>query len=166
MAIKILPIFIFLFSLHAQAVFLLGTGFNSSTAGRLVPSLNLGVGSSSFQVLASSTGVATKTYNHSAYTLGGYWTWNSGPFLLGDIYSGFGVGTLYASRLYQDIGAREQKKSDFAIGPAFFGRWLLADFFYISVEAIIGIGDPSLRLGDMLTLNFRDHVNFSIGFQL
>lgn len=151
--------------MNAEAAIQLGTGFNSSTGGRLIPSLNLGFGGDSFQILFSSTGVATKAYSHSAYTLGVYRAWESGDLLLGRVVSGFGIGALYALRTYQDTGAPEEKKNDFAAGPAFFGRWVLVGILYSSVEAILGIGDPRYKLGDMLTLNFRDHVNFSVGLE-
>lgn len=150
----------------AAAGFQIGTGFNSETGGRLIPSLNIGVNTGAFEVLFSSTGVSTTAYSHSSYSLGAYWTRKSGDFLFGSIVAGFGVGSLYAVRTFQDTGAEEEKKDDFALGPAFFGRWFLAGSAFLSVEAVYGLGDPSLHLGDILGMNARDHVNFSIGVEL
>jgi hypothetical protein len=152
------------FALEAHAVIEFGTGFNSATGGRVVPSLNLGVGSESFEVLFSSTGVSTAVYYSSSYTLGAYWTWDSGDFIFGKVSSGFGVGGIYGVHNFKDVGATEETKNDFAVGPAFFSRWHFCDPFYFSVEAIYGIGTD--HLGDMLALNARDHVNFIFGVRL
>ncbi len=61
------------FSGFAIGEIYIGTGANSATGGRLVPSLNFGIGSDKMMFLASSTGVATESYFHSAYTLSAYW---------------------------------------------------------------------------------------------
>jgi hypothetical protein len=143
----------------------LGIGYNNATGGRIVPSLNLGLGTGTFEVLLSSTGVSTKAYSHSAYSLGGYWTRSLGDFLFGKIESGYGFGGIYAYRTFKDLNSAEEKRSDFAIGPAFFSRWFLASPGYISVEAILGLGNPGRDLGDMLGMNVRDQVNFAVGVQ-
>lgn len=152
-------------ALPTQATVLFGSGLNSAIGGRTVPSLNLGIGTDSFEVLTSSVGVATKAYSHSAYSLGGYWTKKAGDFFFGQIISGFGIGAIYAHRTFKDMTAAEEKKEDFALGPALFSRWKMAGPFFVSVEAIVGVNVGS-NIGDFLAMNYRDQVNLIIGFEM
>ncbi len=153
------------FSRPTSASIQFGSGLNSAIGGRTVPSINLGVGTDSFEVLTSSVGVATKAYSHSAYSLGGYWTKKAGDLFFGQVVSGFGVGAIYAHRTFKDMTAAEEKKEDFALGPALFSRWKLAGPFFISVEGIVGINVGS-HFGDFIAMNYRDQVNLIIGFEL
>jgi hypothetical protein len=155
-----------LISLSVEAHLQVGSGFNSATGGRLVPSLNLGFGNDSFAVLGSSTGVATKAYSHSAYSLSGYWTKKAGDFLWGDLVAGFGAGAFYAQRTFKDTNTPEETKSDFALGPAFFSQWRLLSPMYISVEGICGFGGSGSASGQIFGLSYRDHVNFIFGVEL
>lgn len=150
----------------ALAYVQIGTGFNSATGGRLVPSVNLGIGGDSFVLLSSSTGVATSVYNHAAYSLSGYWIKKAGNFFWGDVVAGFGIGSFYESRTYKDIGSAEETQTDFAAGPAFFSKWNFLSPVYLSVEAVCGLGDPRSTSGQILGLSYRDHVNFILGVQL
>ncbi|MFN7824250.1 MAG: hypothetical protein ACK5P6_02710 [Pseudobdellovibrionaceae bacterium] len=143
-----------------------GTGANSATGGRLVPSLNLGLGTDRIMFLASSTGVATESYYHSNYTLSMYWKRNAGEIGWGPVTTGFGVGSLYAKRGFQDSATTEIEKSDWVLGPAFYSQWNFLGGFYLSVEGIYGIIGPSSRNFDLAGLNARDHVNFILGFSL
>ena len=154
------------FPILAEAGYQLGSGFNSATGGRIVPSINLGVGSESFRVLFSSTGVATSSYYQSSYTLGAYWTRNAGEILGGSIVTGFGAATLYSERGFQDSASTLEKKTDYVLGPAFFSQWNLLGPIFIAVEGIYGIIGPSNRYYDLATLNARDHVNFIFGVSL
>lgn len=154
------------FSIQAKADFLVGTGFNSATSGRLVPALNVGYGRDSFEVLFSSTGVSTTAYYHSAYRLSAYKTWLAGDFLFADIEAGFGAGGLYAVRGFSDTLASSETKSDYVVGPAFFCRWKLLDPVFLAVEGLYGIIGPSNRFGDILGLNARDNVSLIVGIQL
>ena len=166
MIAKLLVVLIFLFTFETLAACQLGTGFNSATGGRLVPSINLGVGSSSFEVIFSSTGVSTPAYYHSAYKVAGYWTWKAGDFLIGDIDAGFGAGALYAVRSFADTGAQFETKSDYVLGPAFFVRWSFLGPVFLAVDSLYGVVGPSNRFLDIVSLNARDNVNFMIGIRL
>lgn len=150
----------------ASAHVKIGSGFNSATGGRLVPSLNIGAGSDSFVVLVSSTGVATTVYSHSAYSLGGYWTKKAGDFLWGDLIAGFGVGSFYEHRTFKDLNTAEEVKTDFALGPAFFSQWKFLSPLYISVEAVCGFGSFESATNEIMGLSYRDHVNFIFGVEL
>lgn len=156
----------FLLSLNAQASFIVGTGFNSATGGRLVPSLNLGYAGESLEMSFSSTGVSTTAYYHSSYRLSAYKTWSAGDFVFGKIEAGFGAGALYGVRSFTDVGAEAETKSDYVIGPSFFARWKFLDPAFIAVEGLYGILGPSNRFGDILGLNARDNVSFVIGVRL
>jgi hypothetical protein len=160
-----LVLFSLFVALGAHASIYLGTGYNNATGGRVIPSLNIGAGGSTYDVLISSTGVSTKSYSHSAYSVGGYWTKNLGDFLTGKIKVGYGFGASYAHRTFQDLNQSEEKKTDLALGPAFFSRWYFIESVFISVEAILGLGDPGRDFGDMLAMNVRDQVNFSLGVE-
>ncbi len=166
----ILRILFFLCSLwispSALASVQLGVGQNNATGGRVVPSLNLGLGSADYEFLGSSTGVSTKAYSHSAYSFAGYKKVKLGDFLFGHIDAGFGFGAIYQYRTFQDLNSAEEVKTDFALGPAFFSRWFVVGPVYFSVEAILGIGNPANRLGDIIGMNFRDQVNFIFGVEL
>lgn len=150
---------------EARADLLLGTGFNSATGGRLVPALNLGAGSNSFEVLFSSTGVSTQAYYHSAYKLGAYWTWKAGDFFIGSVEAGLGPGALYAERSFQDTGVSPETKNDYVLGPTFFVRWVIFDPVFLAVEGLYGLIGPSNRYGDIVALNARDSVSLIIGLR-
>lgn len=160
---KLLYFIVILFFFDARAGLLIGSGFNSATGGRLVPSLNLGVGSDSFEVLFTSTGVSTPAYYHSAYKLGAYWTWKAGDFLVGNIDAGFGGGALYAIRSFADTGAQADTKTDYVLGPTFFARWNFWEPVFIGVDGLYGLIGPSGKNGDVLVLNARDNVSFVLG---
>ena len=157
-------IFVVIFTLEANAAIEFGTGITSATGGRLVPSLNLGFGTDSFELLVSSSGVSSSIYSSSTYTLGAFWTWNAGDFIFGKIISGFGLEGLYAVHSFKDIGSAKEKKSEFYMGPAFFSQWQFLGPFYFAVEAIYGINLNNL--GDIIALNARDHINLIFGVRL
>lgn len=165
-AVRKLIFLLVLFPIIGHATYQLGSGYNSATGGRIVPSLNLGIGSDSFRVLFSSTGVATSAYYQSAYTLGGYWTRKAGEIASGSLITGFGVGVLYAERGFQNSSSVLEKKTDYVLGPAFFSQWNFLGPAFIAVEGIYGIIGPSSRYYDLATLNARDHVNFILGVSL
>lgn len=148
---------------EAQAVGFVGSGFNSATGGRLIPTLNLGLGTKSFEIQFSSTGVSTTAYYQSIYKFGGYWTYQAGKFIFGRVEAGFGPGLLFSVRGFADDGASEQTKTDYVIGPTFFVRWVMVGPLYISVDGLYGLIGPSSRAGDLVGLNARDNASFSIG---
>jgi hypothetical protein len=76
------------------------------------------------------------------------------------------VGSFYEYRTFKDTGAAQESKSDFALGPAFFSRWMVLSPLYFSVEGICGFGDAASASGQILGLSYRDHVNFIFGIQL
>ena len=163
----LLSTFLLTLSFSAKATIDIGTGFNSATGGRVVPSLNLGIGWDSFIVVGSSTGVATSVYSHSAYSLGGYWTKKAGDFIWGDITAGFGLGAFYEARTYKpSTSTTEETSNEASFGPAFFSQWKFLGPVFISVEAIAGIGNSGSATGQILGLNYRDHVNFILGVEL
>lgn len=161
----IILMFCFILSAPSLASVQFGSGLSSATAGRVVPTLNVGLGTDSFEVLGSSTGVATAAYSHSAYSIGGYWTKKVGDLFFGQVVSGFGLGSIYEHRTFKDLTAVEEKAEDFAFGPALFSRWKIAGPLFISVEAILGVNVGS-RVGDLIGMNYRDQVNLIIGFEL
>ena len=156
-------IFLIFLSIPSIARIVLGTGFNSATAGRIVPSITLGVGKDSFEFLFSSTGVATKAYYHSAYRFSGYWIWSTKDTFFNQIDTGFGPGALYASRGYKELDGTSESKSDFVFGPSFFVRWMVTENIFVTVDALYGLIGPSDRFGDILGLNARDNVTFIAG---
>lgn len=164
-----LRLFIFLsfsvlsFSRVEAAEILIGSGFNSSTGGRVIPTLNLGANFKDLEVQFTSVGVATDVYYHSTYKLAAFSRWEAGDFLTRPIDAGFGGGVLYAERGFKDSGASETTKSDYVLGPAFFVRVTLIGPLYLSVDCVYGIIGSSSRSGDVLALNARDHVNLAIG---
>jgi hypothetical protein len=155
-----------LFPILVEAGLQVGSGFNSATGGRIVPSVNLGVGSDSFRVLFSSTGVATSAYYQSSYTQGAYWTQKAGEIFGGAVVTGFGVGGLYAERGFLSSSSVLEKKGDYVLGPAFFSQWNFLGPVFIGVEGLYGLIGPSNRYYDIVSLNARDHVNFIIGVSL
>lgn len=140
-----------------------GSGINSATGGRKVPSLNFGAGSDSFMMLFSTTGVATAAYYQSTYTLGAYVSRKAGDIASRPVITGFGAAALYSERGFQDTGTELEKKNDYVIGPAFYSQWNFYGPFYVSVEGLYGIIGPSGRWYDLVSLNARDHVNFIVG---
>ncbi len=148
---------------EASSTVLLGSGFNSATTGRIIPTLNFGIGTKSFEVQGLSTGVSTTAYFHSVYRLSGYWVWNAGDFFIGRVEAGFGPGLLYSVREFSDTDSSQESKTDWVVGPTFFVRWILVGPLYISVDALYGLFGPSSKNGDLIGLNARDNASFSIG---
>jgi len=63
---------------------------------------------------------------------------------------------------FQDTGSTvEEKKSDFAAGPAFRVHWNFVGPMYFNMEATYGLRELSRHL----TFNFQDMVSFSFGVQ-
>ena len=160
------PLFISLATIQSFATFSIGTGYNTTTGGRTIPSFNLGFAGGSLEYLIASTGVSTTSYYHSSYSLGIYHAWKAGDIASGPINAGFGGGALYAVRGLKETGSSLVTKSDYVLGPAFFGRWNFLGPAYVSVECLYGIIGPSSRWGDLLGMNARDHVNLSFGVSL
>jgi len=154
---------VFTFSRANAAEIFIGSGFNSSTGGRVIPTLNLGANVNDLEIQFTSVGVATDVYYHSTYKLAVLSRWEAGDFLTRPIDAGFGGGVLYAERGFKDSGSSETTKNDYVLGPAFFVRVTLIDPLYLSVDCVYGILGSSSRSGDILALNARDHVNFVIG---
>jgi hypothetical protein len=145
--------------LPARAAVEIGTGFNSSTAGRSIPALFLAYSADAWSLSFSSVGVQTPRYYHSAYTVSYLRTWKSGDWIWGPIESGFGLSILYASRGFADSGAVESVRDDVAIGPALRVNWFVADPVFLGIEALYGLRD----FGQHLALNAQDHVGFIVG---
>jgi hypothetical protein len=139
-----------------------GTGFSSVTSGRMIPGLELGFGTDSWRATFSSIGVSNSYYFHSSYTASYFRSWKSGPMFWGEVESGLGGGAMYAVRGFQDQGStEEQKKSDVALGPAFFVQWQLAGPAYLKMDMIWGLRG----LTNIIGLNGQDVIFFSVGLR-
>ena len=86
-----------------------------------------------------------------------------GELLGGPMNFGVGPGLMYAQRGFQDIGSEsEDKKHDFAFGPAFRLNYHVLSFMYVNIDAIYGLRSIFRHL----TLNFQDVVVVSVGFRI
>jgi len=83
----------------------IGVGINSSNSGRYVPALTAGIGSQSWLLSGSSTGVRSGYYYQSTYTASFLYLWKNGELLGGDIVSGVGFGAMYSEYGLHDEGA-------------------------------------------------------------
>ena len=150
-------------SLPATASVDLGVGMTSAMGGRNIPSLAGGFKGSKWEFTGFATGVQSELYYHSAYGLNAYRHWKSGSILGGTVNSGFGLGVIYASRGFQDLGSTDEEiKSDFAAGPAFEVQWLFVGPLYFRLEAMYGLRNFNAHVA----LNAQDFVHLSLGFSL
>ncbi len=141
----------------------LGAGLNSAFNGRMVPTLTASITGSKFALTAFSSGVNSTYYYHSTYGLAWYYTMPVRDILGGKVNFGFGLGTFYAERGFQDMdSSRKEKKSDYASGPAIRLNYTFAGFIYFNMEAMYGLRS----LYHNLTLNFQDMVVTSIGIRI
>ena len=139
-----------------------GTGNNSMTGGRYVPSLDLAYLYNDKVFTWSATGVKNDYYFQSSHQIGFFKSWKAGDMWGGDMTSGFGGSIAYTSRGFQDKGSTNEKKdSDFLIGPAFRMN-LSYNFFYINMSATFGIRNLAAHLG---SLTFQDVESLSVGIR-
>jgi hypothetical protein len=137
-----------------------GVGQSSTTSGRWVPGLELGVGHESWLATLSSVGVNNAYYYNSSYTVNVFHTWKAGDLFWGDVDSGFGAGAMYSVRGFEDSGSsQESTASDFVFGPAFFLQWYVAGPVYLKLDMLWGIRSLSALVG----LNGQDVSMLSLG---
>ena len=126
----------------------------------MVPGVELGAGTENWRGSVSAVGVQNAYYYHSSYTGSFYRTWKSGSLFWAEVESGVGGGFMYAERGFQDEGSTtEEKKSDFALGPAFFVQWQFAGPVYLKLDMLWGLRGISPLIG----LNGQDVVFLSLG---
>ena len=161
---KLLSIAIALFfSTTSFASTEIGVGMTSATGGRTVPSLAAAVSTSTATFSAFSTGVQSEYYYQSTYGLSYFWTWKPGHFISGPIQAGFGVGSFFSERGFQESDETDlETKSDFGIGLALRMNWTPFSIVYVNLECTFGLRN----LGSHLILNFQDMVSFSIGIRI
>lgn len=141
----------------------LGMGLNSGFAGRLVPSLNHAYSSPSFAMSAFSSGVKNDYYYHSVYGLNLYYMRKAGDLFAGDVQFGFGLGTMFAERGFQDLGdTNTETHSDYLLGPSFRVNWSYFDSIFMNIDATYGLRD----IGNHIGMNFQEIISFSVGARL
>ncbi len=141
----------------------IGLGTTSANGGRIVPALTGGVATSNWGMFFSSTGVANSYYYQSNYQISYYWMFSGGTMWGGKISPGFGLGTMYTIRSFQDEGSTSEVKSDdFAVGPALRMHWIFWNTAYVGVDAIWGLRS----LTSLTSLAFQDYTCLSLGAQL
>lgn len=154
---------ILVFLLSSQISFAavqLGLGLSSSMSGRMVPGIELGLGSEKWLGTINAVGVKSGYYYHSNYSASFFRTWEAGSLFWGDMRSGVGGGLMFAQRGFQDENSTvNRKKSDFAAGPAYFLQWHFAGPIYLKLDMIWGLRG----LSQMIGLNGQDVVFLSIG---
>lgn len=158
-AVFTLVVISFLSVSDASATVTAATGFSSTTSGRPIPTLAAGFVQETWAVTASSTGVSTPLYYHSAWTLTGFRLWKSGEFGHGAVTAGLGLGLFFAKRGYRDTETSPlQSATDYNIGPAFRVTWYFLDPVFFSVESIFGARRPVplivLSAQDIATITF------------
>lgn len=158
-------LFLIVFLLHtsnAFADFEIGSGTNSYTAGRYVPSIDLSYATPDQVFAVSTTGVKNSYYYQSSYLVAYFRSWNVGTFWGGNMSTGFGGAAGYSVRSFQDKGSTvSSDTSDFIIGPT-FRMHLSYGFFFINMSSLLGLRDLSNHITG---LTFQDVESFSIGVQ-
>jgi hypothetical protein len=137
-----------------------GSGMNSLTSGRVIPSLEISYATGDSALSWVGSGVRNAYYYQAAHQLSYFKTWNSGTLWGGNISSGFGGGAAYSVRSFQDEGSTtESKASDYVLGPALRMNWSYG-FVFINMTATFGIRDLWQHLAG---LTFQDIETISIG---
>lgn len=148
------------FSILARAGFEIGTGSNSMTGGRYIPSLDVSYLHNDKIFAWSATGVKSDYYYQSSHQISFFKSWKAGEMFYGTVNAGFGGAAAYTSRGFQDEGAAaEQNDSDFLIGPAVRMN-LSYKFFYFNMSSTFGIRNLATHL---LSLTFQDVQSLSVG---
>lgn len=148
------------FSFPVQAGFEIGTGSNSMTGGRYVPTLDLAYLHNDKIFTWSATGVKSDYYYQSSHQLGIFKSFKVGDMWGGMVNAGFGGAAAYTSRGFQDEGStNEQKESDFLIGPAIRMN-LSHSIFYLNMAGTFGIRNLTTHA---LSLTFQDVQSLSVG---
>jgi hypothetical protein len=130
---------------QVRAELVLGSSFSSVTAGRTSPSIYGGYDSNSFALTFASVGVKNSVYYHSGYLLSGFWQFDAGAYLWGNVRAGIGGGVHFAKRGYTD-GTTNECTTDVAIGPAIRATWEIFPYGFIGVEGLYGFGLNNLLL--------------------
>lgn len=148
---------------HAKADLRLGTGFSSSTGGRMVPALYAGLNIANFGISLASVGYQNQLSYHAAHQLNLFGVFRPGKILWGDMEGGIGLGFYH----YQ-IGYKEDlsdtsgtRKSDIAVGPAVRVFWHWTSFTFLGLEAMYGI-----RNSLFLFLSSQDSVFAVVGVSI
>lgn len=143
---------------ESSADVLLGSGMSSVTKGRTVPSLYMGVdyGSSVYNFYA--VGIQTEIYYHSAYKISYYQQTAIGQ----NKRVGFGIGSHYSVRGYRnDKDAKEEKVSDFTLGPGMRFCFDIGDSVFFSLETVYGIRNI---MPLFLSFQNTNSMNFGVRF--
>jgi len=141
----------------------LGIGYNSTHSGRSIPTLAGALTGSSFALSGFASGVYNSYSYHSSYGLSYFRTKKVGDLVGGEFVFGFGLGTHYAERGFQDLGATTTtKKSDYVVGPAIRLHWSIIKVMFINIDATYGLK----KLGPHIFMNFQDVISTSVGVSL
>jgi len=141
----------------------IGTGYSGVTHGRPIPLIYLSIGTSRIVFTASSTGVKTSLYYHSAWQAHLFFNRNMGDLWWGRVDLGLGWGAFASKKAYrEDTSSEEDRKYDFLTGPAFRITWEIMNPFFIAVETLYGLDNPFYHL--MLAFRFQGTAIMGVRF--
>tara|TARA_Y100000385_G_C12750291_1_gene490606 strand:- start:75 stop:554 length:480 start_codon:yes stop_codon:yes gene_type:complete len=143
---------------EVRADVLLGTGMSSVTKGRTVPSLYMGIDKGSSVYNFYAVGIQTEIYYHSAYKVSYYQQTAIGQ----NKRVGFGIGSHYSVRGYRnDKDAKEEKVTDFTLGPGMRFCFDIGDTVFFSLETVYGVRNI---MPLFLSFQNTNSMNFGVRF--
>ncbi|MBF0298579.1 MAG: hypothetical protein HQK51_07665 [Oligoflexia bacterium] len=134
---------------NSFAYFKFGTILSSSTRGRALPGLYLGLETTSAGISLSSAGYNNTLGYFSAYQANAFTLFHPGSFLWGKTEIGLGLGLFYYKMGYKDnlqTNTSSVDRSNLAVGPAIRAFWFFLGGAFIGIETMLGIREPYLNL--------------------
>lgn len=151
-----------LISWPAFAAIEVGSGINSFTGGRYVPSAEVSWLFDDHVLAWAGTGVQNKYYYQSSHLLFYFKSWKAGTVWGGEISAGFGAGLGYSVRGFQDLGSTtEETATDYLGGPSIRLNWSYGPVF-LNFSTLYGLRHFGRHFPG---LNFQDVESLTIGWR-
>jgi hypothetical protein len=147
--------------IKAYCLISLGSGFTSTTGGRLSPMIYGGYDSPTFALVGSSVGVKTSAYYLSSYSMSALLLNDIGDFWWGKVNAGAGIGLLYSIRSMKD-STYSNTTYDFNYGPCLRVTWEFIPNMYVGVDALFGV--PSLS--QLIQFSTKQSTSLIFGFKI
>ncbi|MBF0206953.1 MAG: hypothetical protein HQK53_08670 [Oligoflexia bacterium] len=141
-----------------------GTLFSSSTRGRSIPGIYLGLEGSDLGGSFSTIGVESTLSYFSAYQINLFKLFHPKNNFIGKVEAGLGAGLFFYQIGYRDNleDAPGQKKRNFAFGPSIRALWYFYGGAFVGIESMLGLRNLFFNI----VLSYQDSTQliFGIGF--